>query len=176
MRTSTACAEVRVRSAGQGRTPHGRTATHPVGASERLVASSCRVLENRLQTLHSHRRILVAEDNPVNQEVVQELLRLIGLEVDLVSDGAEAVARVGDVAYDLVLMDMKMPVMDGLEASRVIRALGHRMPIVALTANVFEEDRRACLSAGMNDVLSKPVNPDLLHATILHWLPHQATP
>lgn len=124
-----------------------------------------------MQTRHSHRRILVAEDNPVNQELVQELLRLIGLEVDLVADGAQAVARVGEVAYDLVLMDMKMPVMDGLDAARAIRALGHRLPIVALTANAFEEDRRACFSVGMNDVLSKPVDPDLLHATILHWMP-----
>lgn len=129
-----------------------------------------------MQIEHSHRRILVAEDNPVNQEVVQELLRLIGLEVDLVSDGAQAVAQVGEVAYDLVLMDMKMPVMDGLDASRAIRELGHRMPIVAFTANAFEEDRLACFSVGMNDVLSKPVDPSLLHATIIHWLPHDAAP
>ncbi|MBL8303211.1 MAG: response regulator, partial [Ideonella sp.] len=72
-------------------------------------------------------------------------------------------------------MDMKMPVMDGLEATRSIRAQGHRMPILALTANAFEDDRRACLAAGMDDVLAKPVDPELLYAALERWLDQGAS-
>ncbi|WP_242477982.1 response regulator [Rubrivivax gelatinosus] len=117
------------------------------------------------------RRILLAEDNPVNQEVVVELLRESGLLVDTADDGRQAVdmALAGD--YALILMDVQMPVLDGLAAAREIRQrLGDGVPIVAMTANAFAEDRAACIEAGMNDHLPKPVDPQRLFRTLLRWL------
>jgi PAS domain S-box-containing protein len=116
--------------------------------------------------------ILLVEDNPVNLEVATELLRHAGLRVDTASDGALAVRAAADRPYDLILMDMQMPEMDGLQATRRIRALaGHaRTPIVAMTASAFAEDRAACLAAGMNDHIVKPVEPRVLHTTLMRWL------
>ncbi|MDE2586232.1 MAG: response regulator, partial [Betaproteobacteria bacterium] len=124
------------------------------------------------------RRVLLAEDNPVNQEVALELLRDVGLIVGLAEDGQMAVDLVRQGYYDLVLMDIHMPRMDGITATKEIRRLPGRqsLPILAMTANAFSEDRQACLDAGMNDHIAKPVNPDVLYATILRWLPAQATP
>ncbi len=117
-------------------------------------------------------RILVAEDNPVNQEVTIELLRSIGLNADLAGNGADALRMARERDYDLVLMDMQMPVMDGLEATRAIRALENgRMPIVAMTANAFGDDRQRCLDAGMNDHVAKPVEPETLFGALRRWLP-----
>jgi PAS domain S-box-containing protein len=122
---------------------------------------------------HHGQRILLAEDNPVNQEVARELLEEIGLRVDVAGNGETAVAMARDNAYDLILMDMQMPVMDGLEATRAIRALPEHgeQAIIAMTANAFEEDRQACLAAGMNDHVAKPVDPEALFAVLLRWLP-----
>ncbi|CAA7617589.1 PAS domain S-box protein [Magnetospirillum sp. SS-4] len=106
-------------------------------------------------------RILVAEDNPVNQQVALGLLRRLGHSVDVVGDGAEAVEAVRLLPYDLVLMDVQMPEMDGLEATRVIRALplqAAHVPIVAMTANAMRGDDQICLDAGMNGYISKPVD------------------
>ncbi|MCO5975264.1 PAS domain-containing hybrid sensor histidine kinase/response regulator [Ideonella oryzae] len=116
--------------------------------------------------------ILLVEDNPVNLEVATELLRHAGLRVDTATDGALAVQAAAERPYDLILMDMQMPEMDGLQATRRIRALsGHvRTPIIAMTASAFAEDRAACLAAGMNDHVVKPVEPRVLHATLLRWL------
>jgi len=100
------------------------------------------------------------------------LLRDLGLAPELAANGREAVQLAEKNAYDLILMDMQMPEMNGLEATRAIRALPERaaLPILAMTANAFEEDRRACEAAGMNDFISKPVVPKALCETLLKWL------
>jgi CheY-like chemotaxis protein len=129
--------------------------------------------EETLRQQFSQVRILVAEDDWVNQEVIVELLRdVLGLQVDLVPDGQQAVDRVQQQSYDLVLMDMQMPVMDGLEATRCIRQIStlDQLPVVAMTANAFAEDRQLCLQAGMDDFIAKPVDPDQLFVTLLKVL------
>ena len=117
-------------------------------------------------------RVLLAEDNPTNQFVMMKLLRDMGLQVDLAENGLEVVERLRLQPYDLILMDVQMPKMDGLAATRIIRALPQRSdtPIVALTANAFVDDRDRCLEAGMNGFLSKPVEARLLRETLEQWL------
>ena len=117
-------------------------------------------------------RVLLAEDEPINQEVTQDQLQHFGLEVDLADDGRQALDKARTTRYDLILMDMQMPQLNGLEATRAIRAdsLNRDTPILGLTANAFEDDRRACLEAGMDEHLSKPVQEDVLRQTLHHWL------
>ena len=121
---------------------------------------------------HAGRRVLLVEDEPGNREITEALLQAVGLVVDLAADGAAAVSRVASQAYDLVLMDMQMPRMDGLQATRELRQLplGRTLPVIALTANAFAEDRARCLAAGMDDVIAKPTDPPAFFETLLHWL------
>ncbi len=125
-----------------------------------------------LRSYFAGTRILVAEDEPVNQEVVRELLEAADLNVDVAQDGQEALDMAMHTPYALILMDMQMPKMNGVASARAIRraSLCRGTPIVALTANAFNEDRSVCMAAGMNDHLAKPVEPDLLFETVLRWL------
>jgi two-component system, sensor histidine kinase and response regulator len=117
-------------------------------------------------------RILLVEDNAINQQVARENLQLFGATVAVARHGGEAGDMVQQASYDVVLMDVQMPVMDGLTATRRIRALPgfHELPIVALTAHALAEDRDRCLAAGMNDYLTKPIEPDRLLATLGQWI------
>jgi len=118
------------------------------------------------------RRILLVDDNPLNQIFGQAMLAKDGHDVVVVADGLEALAAVQERSFDLVLMDMQMPVMDGMEAARCIRGLdtsARNIPIVALTANVMAEEIASCREAGMNDHLAKPIDRDRLRQIIATW-------
>ena len=121
---------------------------------------------------HGGTRVLLAEDNPVNQSLMQALLRNAGIEVELATDGAQAVAVAALRRHALILMDVQMPILGGLEATRRIRRLPgcEHVPIIAITGGNRAEDRQACLAAGMNDHLTKPVKPALLYAMLQRWL------
>ncbi|WP_374532609.1 response regulator [Phenylobacterium sp.] len=115
------------------------------------------------------RRVLLVEDNPINALLARTLLTREGCGVDQAGGGEEALAALAVGEYDLILMDMRMPGLSGVEATRRVRALGVKTPVVALTANAFEEDRHTCLAAGMDDFLVKPLTPDALRAALARW-------
>lgn len=123
-------------------------------------------------------RLLLVEDEPINREVASLILEDAGFAIDTAEDGQQAIAGLAHQEYALILMDMQMPNMDGLEATRQIRQLaqGRRVPIIAMTANAFEEDRTRCLAAGMNDFIAKPFDPQRLLELIGRWLPAGARP
>ncbi len=126
-------------------------------------------------------RLLIADDNATNQQVALGILKLFGVEAHAVDNGQEALDSLIQLPYDLVLMDVQMPVMDGLEATRRIReherniTPGFVVPIVAMTAHAFAHDKELCLAAGMNDFLTKPIEPGALFAALKKWLPENAT-
>jgi CheY-like chemotaxis protein len=150
--------------------------SHPVGArNARAIAN---VFAGRMV------RILLAEDNITNQQVALGILKKLGLRADAVADGAEAVHALETLPYDLVLMDVQMPVMDGLEATKTIRLwlpkigdgdtrMVSRIPIIAMTAHAMQGDRELCLQAGMNDYITKPVSPVALVEVLTKWLPKE---
>lgn len=125
-------------------------------------------------------RLLVVEDIAINREIIRALLQTFGIEAELARDGIMALEMAGSHAYDLILMDVQMPFMDGLEATRRIRALPDkqksRVPILALTAHTMQTDRDACQDAGMNDHVIKPIDPEFLYDRLAKWLPHKLSP
>ncbi len=116
-------------------------------------------------------RILIAEDNPINQQLAMIVLSKMGYNPEIAETGQEAVDRQQSFNYDLILMDVQMPEMDGLEATRIIRSAGNAQPvIIAMTANAMQGDKEACLRAGMNDYISKPFKPDEIAALLIKWV------
>ena len=153
-----------------------RLARQAAGVSPRHAAS--RAIANQLRDILADRKadVLLAEDNITNQQVALSILKHLGLRADAVANGTEAVQAVTSRRYDLVVMDVQMPVMDGLEATRQIRCLtsaasNPSLPIIAMTANAIQGDRDKCLEAGMNDYVSKPVSPQGLAEVLGKWLP-----
>src|SRR5574343_262543 len=120
------------------------------------------------------RQILVVDDEPINREVVGYILEEFGLNVDMAEDGKDAISKIGHKPYDIVLMDMQMPEMDGIEATKALRALPDlsNLVIIAMTANAFDDDRISCLAAGMNDYIAKPFKPETLFEKLVQWLSH----
>jgi CheY-like chemotaxis protein/HPt (histidine-containing phosphotransfer) domain-containing protein len=148
------------------------TADREIGAAAAVAAPAATAADGHLARLRG--RVLVAEDNRVNQKLAKAMLGTLGLAADIAGNGEEALALIEQQAYDVVLMDCQMPVMDGYQATRAVRAReaggGKRLPIIALTANAMEGDRDQCLAAGMDDYLAKPYSRAQLQQALGRWL------
>ncbi|MDT7838863.1 response regulator [Aquabacterium sp. OR-4] len=155
---------------------HAAGAALPLTPGSTALAPDMAALEQALRSRHGGTRVLVAEDNEVNQLVAREVLLAAGLLVDVADNGQQAVELAQRESYAAILMDVQMPVLDGLQATRMLRRLPATagVPVIAMTANAFGEDRAACLAAGMDDHLAKPVAVDRLYALLLRWLPDAA--
>lgn len=143
----------------------------PAGKNSSLATESA---ANFIIQNHAGRRILLVDDEPINRELMFEILSAVELIVDVSKDGIEALELAERNNYDLILMDIQMPNMDGFEATRAMRKLRNAsaVPIIAFTANVFANDERQCQESSMNDFVTKPVAPDKLFKTVLKWLAH----
>ena len=148
------------------------------GCKENMTCADLQDAESQLSQRHQGRRVLLVDDEPVNLEIARFLLEEVGLVVDTAENGLEAIRMARENAYALIVMDMQMPVMNGLDATRQIRELPGclHLPVLALTANAFSEDRDRCLAAGMNDFISKPFDTALLFSTLLKWLDQEPEP
>jgi CheY-like chemotaxis protein len=158
---------------------HSASVASPAAAAPKIAAAPQAIREEvaptPAQSLRRLSRILLAEDNKVNQRITLRLLEKLGIQADAVINGREAVEALAEHDYDLVLMDCQMPEMDGFEATLAIREKernGRRTPICALTANSMSSDRDQCLCAGMDDFMSKPIDLEQLQKTIDKWVPH----
>lgn len=145
-----------------------KTTAPPIEVVADSEGAACAVL----QAEHRGARILLVDDEPINREIARVMLEEAGLVVDVAEDGLQALESIRRMRYDLVLMDMQMPNMNGLEATRAIRQLVElaTMPIIAMTANAFAEDKARCLAAGMNDFITKPFEPLDLYQALIHWM------
>lgn len=162
--------------------------TKPVSASQLhdalldVISLTPKTIHNNLTVQpdwqQSGMSILIVEDNIMNQEVMNDLLSAVGFNVRVAGNGAIAINKIEENMPDLVLMDIQMPVMDGLVATKKIRELDRykNLPIIAMTANAFSEDKQICIEAGMNDHLSKPIEPEKLYKTLNLWLPENSKP
>jgi two-component system, sensor histidine kinase and response regulator len=139
-----------------------------------LAGSSCAAKLETVDSSARHVHVLLVEDNHINQKVALAMLKTFGYRADVAINGIEALDALAARHYDVVLMDCRLPEMDGFEATRRLRARGGHcaeVPIIAMTANAFAEDRDACLAAGMSDYLSKPVRERELRNKLERWLP-----
>jgi PAS domain S-box-containing protein len=132
-------------------------------------------MDNRALKRISGAKVLLVEDNEINQQVALELLKNIHLYVDIANNGEEALEKVKDVDFDAILMDIQMPVMDGLTSSRHIRNMGKTTPIIAMTAHAMDEARNKSQQAGMDDFVTKPINPVELYQALIKWIPEQTS-
>lgn len=130
------------------------------------------ISDEKLETIEG-KYILLVEDNELNQQVAMEILEDMGFVIDIAENGEIAVSKVNEKNYDIILMDMQMPVMDGVEAAKQIRKNPkcESVPIIAMTANAMATDRERCLKAGMNDHITKPIDPKKLLAVLFKWVP-----
>ncbi|MCP5268589.1 MAG: PAS domain S-box protein [Zoogloeaceae bacterium] len=157
---------------GKGSEFHFQVTLPGTNECEHDVQGVVDITPDEIRQKFSHARILLVEDSPINREVALDFLNEAGLQADTAENGQQAVDAVCNQDYDLVLMDMQMPIMDGISATRAIRAnpAFSDLPIVAMTANAYAEDRTLCIEAGMNDYLAKPVEPESFYATLARWL------
>jgi len=153
------------------------TARLPVATEPQVTDEPCAYAHNSEALIHlqfnGHRaRVLLCEDEPINQEIFEELLLEAGLSVETADNGQIAIEKASEQHFDLILMDMQMPVMNGLDAATTLRSMSayKKTPIIALTANTFSGDREACMAAGMDAFLTKPIDPEHLFSVLLHYL------